>query len=175
MTDQLEMQRINEEISRRFQAVEKSISSSSDVKALFETLLDRIRGEFEIPFVWLSIVDKPELRGLIGTMQSSEILKDRLNVIDEISYFELTGGSTAPILATGDMKPFFRLLPKNQKYLLRSVAIAPITLHTFPIGSLNHGDSSPLRYEPGMDTSLLAHMAAEVSEHLSGILSRHES
>jgi len=55
------------------------------------------------------------------------------------------------------------------------VAIAPVTLHTFPIGSLNHGDSSPLRYQPGMDTSLLAHMAAEVSALLSGILSRPQS
>jgi uncharacterized protein YigA (DUF484 family) len=173
--DHLELQRINEEIARRFQAVEKSISSAGDEKVLFETLLERIREEFEIPFVWLSIVDKPELKGLIGTLQSSDILKDRLNVIDELSYLELTAGSLEPLLANGDMKPFFRLLPKNHKYLLRSVAIAPVTLHTFPIGSLNHGDSSPLRYQPGMDTSLLAHLAAEVSELLSGILSRPQS
>ena len=170
--DKLELQRINEEISRRFQVVQQCISEAADEKALFETLLARIQAEFEIPFVWLSIVDKPELRGLIGTLQSSDLLKDRVNVIDEISYLELTAGGVAPILANGDMKPFFRLLPKNHKYLLRSVAIAPITLHTFPIGSLNHGDSSPLRYEPGMDTSLLGHMAAEVSDHLSRLLSR---
>lgn len=173
--DQRELQRINEEIARRFQAVRESMSATQDEKALFETLLTRIQSEFEIPFVWLSIVDKPELSRLIGTLKSSDFLRDRLNVIDEISYLELTAGGTAPILANGDMKPFFRLLPKNQKYLLRSVAIAPITLHTFPIGSLNHGDASPLRYTPEMDTSLLAHMAAEVSEHLSRLLSRPQS
>jgi uncharacterized protein YigA (DUF484 family) len=35
------------------------------------------------------------------------------------------------------------------------------------IGSLNHGDASPDRYRPGMDTTLLNHLALTVSDQLS--------
>jgi uncharacterized protein YigA (DUF484 family) len=68
------------------------------------------------------------------------------------------------------MKPFYKLLPRNKKYFIKSLAIAPITLKGEIIGSINHGDSSNLRYQPGMDTSLLEKLAANVSARLANIM-----
>ena len=61
-------------------------------------------------------------------------------------------------------------MPPNVKYFLRSLAIAPFSLHGRLIGSLNHGDASPDRYRPGMETALLDHLARTVSEQLSRLL-----
>lgn len=165
-----ETQRRNEEIAEKFRRIEDEISTSGDVAELFETLVFRIEAEFNIPFVWLSIVDRPELSGLIRLLQSSEILADRINIIDEKVFLSLTGGSEAPVLANERLKPFYRLLPRNNKYLIRSLAIAPLAVTGVIIGSVNHGDSSALRYEPSMDTALLRQMAAKVSTCLARLL-----
>jgi uncharacterized protein YigA (DUF484 family) len=79
------------------------------------------------------------------------------------------------VIASGDLRPFFRLMPPNVKYFIRSLAVAPLALHGRLIGSLNHGDASPERYRPGMDTALLDHLAATVSRRLSDLLPTGEN
>jgi uncharacterized protein YigA (DUF484 family) len=68
------------------------------------------------------------------------------------------------------MKPFYKLLPRNKKYFIKSLAIAPITLNSEIVGSINHGDFSNLRYQPGMDTNLLEKLASNISARLSNIM-----
>ena len=161
---------INDEIARKFRKIEAGLSSHRTAAELFEALLVGIEAEFAIPFVWLSVIRLPETAGLRKSLEASAFLRDRLNSIDKTTFLEIVPDFAAPLLVSGDLRPFFRLLPHTRKYLIRSLAVSPLALHGTPIGSLNQGDTSPARYEPGMDTTLLRHLARSVSESLARLL-----
>ncbi len=161
---------INDEIARKFRKITADIATRRSAVELFETLLGKIETEFGIPFVWLSLIRLPETAGLLNSLEASALLGDRLNSIDRTRFLEIIPAAASPLLVNGDLRPFFRLLPLNRKYFIRSLAVAPLTLHGGLIGSMNHGDASPARYEPGMDTTLLMHLARSVSDHLTHLL-----
>ena len=169
MEDLLETLKTNEEIAQKFFEIEVSILSILNFKDLFERLLTEIREKFGVPYVWISMIDKSEVSDLMQTLESSKILKERLNVIDREAFLSLIEGETKPVLISGDLKPYYKLLPQGQMYFIRSLAIAPITLDGEIIGSLNQADLSRLRYRPGMDTRLLERLAVKVSICLSNV------
>jgi diguanylate cyclase (GGDEF)-like protein len=169
MEDLLETLSINEEIAQKFFEIEISILSILNFRDLFEKLLTEIRDKFGVPYVWISMIDQSEVADLIKMLESSKALKERLNVIDKDAFLNLIANETQPILISGDLKPYYQLLPQGQMYFIRSLAIAPLTLDGEIIGSLNQADLSRLRYRPGMDTRLLERLAVKVSICLSNV------
>jgi two-component system cell cycle response regulator len=165
-----DISKINDDISRKFRKIEADLAARRSAAELFEALLAEIEAQFCIPFVWLSLMRLPETSGLRKSLEASAFLRDRLNCIEQAPFLEIVPDVGSPLLVSGDLRPFFRLLPRNRKYFIRSLAVSPITLHGRLIGSLNHGDASPARYEPGMDTTLLMHLARCVSDHLAKLL-----
>ena len=161
--------RKNKEIAEKFYAIEKSLNAFTDPGDLFEKLVPRLRDEFAIPFVWISIISRPETSRLIRLLESSALLKDHVNRIDEAAFQELVTG-TKPVLANRDLRPFYRLFPKNKKYFIKSIAVVPISLNGRIIGSINHGDAAHTRYEPDLDTSLLERLAGSLSSRLSTLM-----
>ena len=159
----------NEEITLKFHKVESKILSILNFKDFFEGLLTSIRDTFSIPYVWISLLQGTELQELMADMDVSAMLKEKTNIIDRQYFLDLIDNDMTPLLANDDLKPFYKLLPPNQKYLMKSIAIAPISLDGEIIGSLNQGDISPRRFEPGIDTSLLAQLAIKVSLCLSNV------
>ncbi len=160
----------NEEIARRFYEVEKKILSILKFKDLFEVLLAEIKGQFNIPYVWLTLIENSDALALIkasGDMQ--ENLQTSINVVDRTTFAALIGNQTEPVLANEGLKPYFQLVPPEKNFLIKSLAIVPITMEGKIIGSLNQGDASPYRFEPGMDTSLLEQLATKVSLCLSNV------
>ena len=166
----LETIKTNQGLARKFFEIELNILSILDSKELFERLFVEIKGKFEIPYVWLSMIDKNETSDLIQTIASSEILKERLKIIDQASFLNLTCDKTRPLLIDGDLTRFYKLLPQKEKYLIRSLAIVPLTLKGEIIGSLNLSDHSELRYQPGMDAMLLEQLAVMISICLSNVM-----
>ncbi len=144
---------INDEIARKFRKIKAGLTTSRSAVELFEALLARI-----------------ETAGLLSGLEASTLLCDRINSIEQARFLEIIPDTAPPLLVNGDLRPFFRLLPRNQKYFIRSLAVSPITLHGRVIGSMNHGDASPTRYEPGMDTTLLRQLARSVSSRLARLL-----
>jgi uncharacterized protein YigA (DUF484 family) len=169
MDERRETQRRNELIAEKFRRIEEEVASVSTVRELFETLLWKLEEEFSIPFVWLSLVDEPEAAWLVRALQTSDIIRHRLNLVGRQELLHLLGGQTAPLLANEALKPYYRLLPEQNKYLIRSLAVAPLATQAGLVGSINHGDPSALRYRPGMDTTLLGQMAAKVGERLEAL------
>ncbi len=160
----------NDEIARKFGEIEADLAVCQGIGELFERLISGSEEAFGVPFVWLSLLRRPETEILLKLLGKSDILRDRINIIAPAPFLEILPDVAHQLLASGDLRPFFRLMPPNVKYFLRSLAIAPLTRHDCLIGSLNHGDASPDRYRPGMDTALLDHLARTVSEHLSRLL-----
>lgn len=162
--------RTNEEIARKFLKIESLIPTFVNVKELFEKLVEYQEREFNIPFVWVSIIRRKELEGITRLLCSSPILKDRISIVDENVFLELLSHRASPLLVNNNLKPFYRLLPKKRKFLIRSLAVAPICLNTSIVGSFNYGDFSPLRYHPDMDTSLLEKLTGRISSTLTVLM-----
>jgi len=160
----------NEEIAKKISEIEKNLPSFLNAKDLFEKLLVQIEEEFDIPFVWISVATETDFASLIQVLRASHIIKERLNIIDRVTFLNVIGESTKPILVNNDLKPFFKLLPRKKKFFIKSLAIAPIIVNSEIMGSINLGDHSNLRYQPGMDTGLLEQLVSNVSACLSNFM-----
>lgn len=173
ITKIIENLRQNEEISRKFHEIEVQILTIRNFKDLFEVLLTQIREKFKVPYVWISMIDKSEVSSLIQSLESSDILRERLNIINRDFFYELIENQMTPLLINDRIEQYHRLLPKNQRYLFKSLAVAPISFHGEIIGSLNQADLSKIRFQPGIDTSRLKQLAVIVSLCLSNVFA-HE-
>lgn len=160
----------NDEIATRFHKVERRILSVLNFKDFFEILLTEIIQTFKMPYVWLSVIEDSEVEEvMLQTSDDSGVLANRVNNIKESVFNALVGTGTSPLLINKDLKPYYNFFPENNAYMIKSMAIAPITLDGKIIGSLNQGDSDINRFEPGKDTSLLEQLAIKVSLCLSNV------
>lgn len=161
--------RYNEKLAGKFFAIEKRILTILNYSDLFEVLLTEIRKKFKVPYTWISLIEKSEISSFIQTLEASEHLKHRVNIIDKDSFVALVGPNMTPVLANDNLKPFYSLFPRDKRYFIKSIAVAPISLDGELIGSLNQGDISRKRFQPGIDTSLLEQLAVKVSLCLSNV------
>jgi len=165
----IERLRENEEIAQKFFMVEKKILSILNFRDFFEELLSEIREKFKVPYVWLSLIKKSELSSLIQSLESSNIIKQHLNLVNKDTFARLVGNTMKPILVNDNLKPYFKLFPRHTKYVIKSLAITPISFDGEIIGSLNQADISKSRFHAGLDTSLLEHLSVKVSLCLSNV------
>jgi len=159
----------NDETTRKFFEIEKRILSILNYKDLFEVLLDEIKKKFSMPYVWISLIDKSEVMSFIEHLESSEILIKNMNIVDKNTFLKLVGIKTTPLLINDNLKAFSKLIPRQDKYAIRSIAISPISFEGEIIGSLNQAHISPGHFQPGLDTSSLEQLAVKVSFCLSNV------
>jgi uncharacterized protein YigA (DUF484 family) len=170
MEENKEIKQQNERIAQKISRIDTQISLARNVEALYETFFLQTAEEFEIPYIWFSFIHNADTDGIIQTLELSDVLKDRLNRIDAVTFAELIHDSKSPVLANNDLKRFFKLLPKNNKYFIKSLAVAPISLNGAVIGSLNCGDADRAHYSPDMDATLLQGLADRFSSLLSNMM-----
>jgi uncharacterized protein YigA (DUF484 family) len=170
--DTLDILNMNNEIAIKFNKLEEDLAGCEGIGELFNDIVFESSEAFGIPYVWISLLRIPETWPIVYTLNNEDLLKDRLNIIEPARYFEICPEDSNPLLASTDIKVFYRLMPPKLKFIMRSIAIAPINLHGYTIGSINHGDPSPDRYRPGMDTTMLEHLMAVFSKRLSELLIR---
>lgn len=165
---------VNEEIAKKLFEIEVSILSIGNFKDLFEKLLLLIEEKFGIPHVWISIISENNISHLIEALESSQLLKERLNIVERTVFLNLVKDEKTPMLVNAYLRPFYRLLPKNEKYFAKSLAIVPLVLDGELIGSLNLGDFSGFRFQPNMDTFFLSQLAVKISVCLSNVIAREK-
>lgn len=165
----IERFRENEELARKFHEVETSILSIFHFADLFEVLLTQIAESFQIPFVWISLIEQSELSALLREVKRSQALREQLNRVDRETLLGLTEGRRTPLLVNGDLRAYFRLLPAERRFIIRSLAMVPLFLEGELIGTLNCADSCPERYRPGLNPVFLERLAVKVSLCLSNV------
>jgi len=165
----IEQLKHNDETTRKFFEIEKRILSILNYKDLFEVLLDEIKKKFSMPYVWISLIEKSEVMSFIEHLESSEILKENMNIVDKNTFLKLIGTNTTPILINDNLKVFSKLIPRQDRYAIRSIAISPISFDGEIIGSLNQAHILPGHFKPGLDTSSLEQLAVKVSFCLSNV------
>lgn len=173
MKENEEIQRVNEEIAIRFQKIETAFAKMSTAAGVFEALLAGIENEFSVPFVWLTLIDNEKGRPLIESSQTSEFLKPRLAVVSQELFENVLFKGIKPILANKDLRPFYRLMPLQQKYFVRSIAVVPFELDGRVAGVWNNGDADPDRFQADMDASLLFSLAGKISSKLTQLMAKN--
>ena len=165
----LELLKQNDEVAKKFQAIETKILSILNFTDLFEILLNEIRQKFQVPYVWLTLIDTGNDLDLMQFLEDSKVIETNLNIVTSETFFGMVPQGTKPFLVNDNLQPYYRLLPPIKKFLVKSMAVAPITLDGQIIGSLNQADFSYLRFAPGIDTSLLEQLAVKVSLCLANV------
>ena len=169
MKQEDKLKQVNEDIGRRFTTIKNKLNGASDITGILEILFDEVENEFQIPFVWLTLIDESENTTIIEAVKSSGKLKTRLNLIGRAVFEELLIEGVKPVLINNNLKPYYKLFPQSKRYFAKSMAIVPLCLKNKIIGSWNNGDVSPKRYSPDMDTDILEKFANRISKRLTEI------
>jgi hypothetical protein len=165
---------INTKIAASFGKIETDLSEAADIAGLFEILFTGIEKEFEVPFVWLTLVDTLNAQPIIAAIKSSDLLQDRLKVITPELFREILPAGLKPVLVNKDLQRYYKLLPSNRKYFVKSLALVPFKVNDEIAGSWNNGDAYYDRYTPDMETSLLQNLSHSVSLRLIDLVSKNK-
>lgn len=167
--DFLKLLRENEKLQRKFHALESKILSILNFQDFFEILLTEMSAIFQVPYVWLSVIKKTSLAGLIDPLIHSKIIIEKTRFLDKQEFDQVFGDHSTPLLFNQNLSSCRVFLPKGEIYYQGSIAIAPVQIDGEIVGSLNQWDPSPERFEPGIDTSFLEQLMMKVSLCLSNV------
>lgn len=166
--------RTNEEILKKFFAIEMEILTVTTLRDLFERLLSRVEKEFSIPHVWVSLIAEEAGKFPVDELKPSRFLKDRLSLVPRKTFSSVTGREGLPKLVNRNLKSYYKLLPYRQKCMVKSMALCPLFFRDEIIGSLNLGDYSESRFQPEMDTFFLSQLSLILSISLSNVLAQED-
>jgi uncharacterized protein YigA (DUF484 family) len=162
--------RINTKIASGFEKIEKRLPEAKNVAELFEILFAETEQEFQVPFVWLTLMDTARAAPFIEAVKSSKTLKDRLNIIKPDIFHEIFSSGLKPVLVNKNLNKYYKLFPANRKYFAKSLALVPFKINSEIMGSWNNGDAAQNRYAPDMETNLLQKLARTVSARLDELI-----
>ncbi|EAT14554.1 sensor domain-containing diguanylate cyclase [Desulfuromonas acetoxidans] len=161
--------RENEQLAEKFYKVELKILSTLKFADFFDTLLKEISDVFQVPFVWFSLIADTEVAAMLQQCRGECSERQRINLIDRHQLQRLIGDDLSVQLVNDQLHRYLPLLPKDQHYAVRSIAVAPITLDGIVIGTLNQADVDGQRFAPGLNTVLLERLALKVAICLSNV------
>jgi uncharacterized protein YigA (DUF484 family) len=161
---------INTKIAAGFEHVEKKLAEAKNVAGLFEILFESIEREFDVPFVWLTLINASSATPVIEAIKSSDVLKDRLNIIKPDLFLEIFPSGVKPVLVNKNLNKYYKLFPANRKYFVKSLALVPFKMNDDIVGSWNNGDARLNRYTPDMQTNLLQKLAHALSIRLNELI-----
>jgi uncharacterized protein YigA (DUF484 family) len=164
------IENINTKIASGFEKIEKKLAEAKNIAELFEILFTGIEEEFQVPFVWLTLVKTDKTVPVIDAAKSSDILKERLNVIKPEVFSEIFASGIKPILVNKNLNQYYKLFPAHRKYFVKSLALVPFKIKNEIIGSWNNGDAAQNRYAPDMDTNLLQKLSRLISARLDELI-----
>jgi len=170
MHNKEDVEGINTKIAAGFENIEKKLADAKNIAELFEILFAEIEKEFQVPFVWLTLKNTLTAAPVIEAIKSSNILKDRLNVIKPELFNEIIPSGLKPVLVNKNLNQYYKLLPANRKYFVKSLALVPFKMNNEIVGSWNNGDARLNRYTPDMQTNLLQKLAQSVSVRLNELV-----
>jgi uncharacterized protein YigA (DUF484 family) len=170
MHNKEDIEDINTKIAAGFENIEKKLADAKNIAELFEILFAGVEKEFQVPFVWLTMKNTLTAAPVIEAIKSSNILKDRLSVIKPELFNEIIPSGLKPVLVNKNLNQYYKLLPANRKYFVKSLALVPFKMNNEIVGSWNNGDARLNRYTPDMQTNLLQKLAQSVSFRLNELV-----
>ncbi|MGM0453634.1 MAG: sensor domain-containing diguanylate cyclase [Thermodesulfobacteriota bacterium] len=161
--------RDNEETQRKFAEIESKILTILNFNDFFEILLNEISQVFEIPYVWLSVIENSPLADLVNRVRDCQCIESQTRFVKQREFSRYLGSAATPQLVNTYLSPYSVFFPRNRHYPLRSMALVPLCLDRKIVGSLNMGDYTSTRFDPHQDTSLFEQFMTKVSLCLSNV------
>jgi diguanylate cyclase (GGDEF)-like protein len=151
--------RKNDEAWRRAQAREMDLLEADSIATLLERLTDGLRESYRLDEVTLVIADPHhEIRQLLAAEARSSQDFPGVSFVDSAhGLAPVVGAGRRPWLGRFSRADHGLLFPRGA---LESVAVLPLTRQGRLLGSLNFGSRARGRFQAGLGTELLQHLAA---------------
>lgn len=156
----------NEELAEKFHQVDTRLLQILSFEDFFQALPAAIAETFDIPRVWFTLISGTSLAELVERQLHEDV---PVRWVQPAVFQQLVPQIQGPLLINSDVKRYLPLLPEGNRYLIRSMAITPITLEGEVVATLNQGDAHAHRYHPQLDTVLLERLAVKISLSLSNV------
>ncbi len=162
-----------EEYRQNCACIEGKMLSVFTVTDFFESLLPEIKRIFQLPYVWLTIVEDTPLAELVASAMAYEQVSKHAAFIPSSQFERFFQNDCKPVYACNYTSPYAAFFPENSNFTVRSMAIMPLYIDNTLVGAMNFGHFVSNRFAPGIDNSLIEQFMPQVSLCFSKI-SAHE-
>lgn len=167
--------RNNERLARKLFDIEIEIFSQYDSRSLLERLLAKVEASFQVPMVWLVLVDTQATQLLKRHVERSPVLQQYTLWIDPGAAHRLPSSPIDPLLVNNNIGDYSAWLPPAvHTQDIGSMALAPLQLNGRLAGVLVQADADPDRWNPNMDTFFLAQLAVKTSLCMANLVVREQ-
>ncbi|MGM0402287.1 MAG: sensor domain-containing diguanylate cyclase [Thermodesulfobacteriota bacterium] len=153
--------------------IEGKMLSVFTVTDFFESLLPGIKRIFQMPHVWLTVIEGTLLADLVAPAMENEKVNKHAAFIQASQFERFVKDGCKPVYACNYTTPYAAFFPENHNFTVRSMAIMPLFIDDTLVGAMNFGHFVSNRFAPAMDKSLIEQFMRQVSLCLSKI-SAHE-
>jgi diguanylate cyclase (GGDEF)-like protein len=160
----------NDEIAKKFFAIQTSVLSTLNFDDFFSKLLETIRDKFNVPYVWFSLIHPSKVTTLIHRQAHPGSIRR----LSRAALTDVIGSRRKPILMNTNLELVSSTLPEGCSFDFRSIAMMPLTLDGELIGSFNLADPSPERFHDGLDPSFLTQLGLVISICFSNVVAHEE-
>ncbi|AEF55865.1 GGDEF domain-containing protein [Marinomonas posidonica] len=167
--------RHNEEIARKFFEIERCILSIGRCDQFVSTLTKEVQKQFNVPYVWVNLINEAPLSHLIESLEKLPDLRDRVLFTRRSAMIDIIKSSNKTVLVNSNLSFCREIIPSIYRDIIASVAISPLTIDGELVGLFCQADSDLSRYDASTkDTFLLDQLAIKISICLSNVTAREK-
>ncbi|MEP3351627.1 MAG: GGDEF domain-containing protein [Marinomonas sp.] len=171
----IENVRHNEGIARKFFEIERCILSIGRCDQFVSTLTREVQKQFNVPYVWVNLINEAPLSHLIESLEKMPDLRDRVLFTRRRSMIDIIKASNKTVLVNTNLSQCRDIIPSVYRDIISSVAISPLTIDGELVGLFCQADSDSSRYDATTkDTFLLDQLAIKISICLSNVTAREK-
>ncbi|MCZ2721147.1 GGDEF domain-containing protein [Marinomonas sp. 15G1-11] len=171
----IENVRQNEQIALKFFEIERCILSIGRCDQFVSTLTREVQKHFNVPYVWVNLINEAPLSHLIENLEKTTDLRDRVLFTRRSAMIDMIKSSNKTVLVNENIQSCREIIPSSYRDIISSVAISPLTIDGALVGLFCQGDSNVDRYNPETkDTFLLDQLAIKISICLSNVTAREK-
>ncbi len=171
----IENVRENERIALKFFEIERCILSIGRCDQFVSTLTREVQKQFNVPYVWINLINESPLSHVIENLEKTTDLKDRVLFTRRTAIVDIIKSENKTILINEGISVCREVIPASYRDVVSSMAISPLTMDGVLVGLFCQADSNADRYNPGTkDTFLLDQLAIKISICLSNVTAREK-
>ncbi|GAB3480696.1 diguanylate cyclase [Marinomonas epiphytica] len=167
--------RRNEQIALKFFEIERCILSIGRCDQFVSTLTKEVQKQFNVPYVWVNLINEAPLSHLAESLEKMPDLRDRVLFTQRRHMIDIIKSGNKTILVNSDLERCREIIPDTYRSIISSVAISPLTMDGELVGFFCQADADSSRYDAATkDTFLLDQLAIKISICLSNVSAREK-
>lgn len=167
--------RHNERIALKFFEIERCILSIGRCDQFVSTLTREVQKQFNVPYVWVNLINEAPLSHLIEALGKTPDLRDRVLFTRRHVMIDIIKSSNKTVLVNNDLAGCHEIIPPVYRDIISSMAVSPLTIDGELVGLFCQADSDITRYDAETkDTFLLDQLAIKISICLSNVTAREK-